>query len=355
MDIRKQKINKVFGRFTKNKYIHEAVLLIENTNGDFSYQQDYGSKSIDTPFLMASITKLLTTTCILILKEQGKLSLDDKLTKYFPENTLRNLHIYKGKEYSMELTLSHLLFQTSGLPDISTEGRNHTIKSAIHKDMLINFDEILTMTKQLKPHFAPYLRKRAYYADINFDMLGKIIETVTQSTLEDVFKQFIFDPLELKNTYLPNKDDDFVPNIYHKDRALYRPKFIRSCRASGGGISTARDLMIFIKAFFGGKLFKKSTLHKLDEINKLQISMYPIHYGAGFMNVPLSGLATLFMGKGELIGHSGSTGSFAFYFPKDDLFFVGDVNQIANPALPIRLAMRLAISTKIKKSINSAE
>ena len=52
------------------------------------------------------------------------------------------------------------------------------------------------------------------------------------------------------------------------------------------------------------------------------------------------------MGKGELVGHSGSTGSFAFYFPDKDLFLVGDVNQLANPALPIRLAMRLAISVK---------
>ena len=43
--------------------------------------------------------------------------------------------------------------------------------------------------------------------------------------------------------------------------------------------------------------------------------MLPIHYGSGYIRVPLNGFATLFMGKGELIGHSGSTGSFAFYYP----------------------------------------
>lgn len=88
----------------------------------------------------------------------------------------------------------------------------------------------------------------------------------------------------------------------------------------------------------------KTVFHELDSVNKLQASMFPIHYGAGYMKVPLNGLATLFMGKGELIGHSGSTGSFAFYYPREDLLFVGDVNQMANPALPIRLAMRLAIT-----------
>jgi hypothetical protein len=52
------------------------------------------------------------------------------------------------------------------------------------------------------------------------------------------------------------------------------------------------------------------------------------------------------MGKGELKGHSGSTGSFAFYYPVKDLFFVGDLNQMANAALPVRLSTRLAMSTK---------
>ena len=63
----------------------------------------YGGKNIDTPLLMASITKLFTTTCILILREQGKLSLDDEIAKYIEEDTLSNLHVYKGQEYSKDL------------------------------------------------------------------------------------------------------------------------------------------------------------------------------------------------------------------------------------------------------------
>jgi len=62
------------------------------------------------------------------------------------------------------------------------------------------------------------------------------------------------------------------------------------------------------------------------------------------MQIPLNGAATLFMGKGELLGHSGSSGSFAFYYPEKNLYIVGDLNQLDNPALPIRLVMRLAMS-----------
>lgn len=346
MEVKKQKINKIFEQITKNKQIHEAVLLVENTNGDFSHSNGYGKKDIDTPLLMASVTKLFTTACILILREQGKLSLDDEVTKYFSEDTLSRLHIYKEKEYSKSLTLANLLFHTSGLPDVYEEGSNFAKKRAIDSDKQFNFDETINMTKQLRTHFAPNMKKSAHYSNINFDMLGEVIEKVTKSSLEDVYKQFIFDPLELKSTYLLQNDDDFVPNVYYKDRAFNRPKFIRSSRASGGGISTAREMMLFIKAFFGGELFNHTVFHELEGINKLQTSMFLICYGAGYMRIPLNGLSTLFMGKGELIGHSGSTGSLAFYYPPKDLFFVGDVNQMATPALPIRLVMRLAMSIK---------
>jgi|SRR5690625_94041 len=346
MKTKKQKFENVFKRFTKNKLIHEAILSVENTTGDFSYSNEYGEKNLNTPFVIASVTKLFTTTCIFILKEQGKLSLDDRLTKYFPEDTLNKLHVYKGKEYSQNLTITNLLLQTSGLPDDFEEGSHPTKKQLIEQDIHYTFDDVLLMTKQQKPHFAPGMRKRAHYASINFDLLGKIIESVSRLPLEDAYKQFIFDPLELKNTYLPVSDKDFIPNIYYKDQVLYRPKAIQSSRASGGAISTASELMVFIKAFFGGKLFNKTIFRELEVNNRLQFGMFPIHYGAGFMRVPLGGIINLFMGKGELIGHSGSSGSFAFYFPRKDLFLVGDVNQVANPGLPVRLAMQLAMTLK---------
>jgi len=59
MDIYKEPIDKVFDRMTRHKHIHEAVVLVENGAGDFSYDQSYGGKDIDTPLLIASITKTI--------------------------------------------------------------------------------------------------------------------------------------------------------------------------------------------------------------------------------------------------------------------------------------------------------
>ncbi len=315
------KYDEIFSRVVKSKKIHESVLFIQNGNGDFSYKNEYGGKSIDEPLLMASITKLFTTTCILILLEQGKLSFDDKVTRFFDHGNLSGLHHYKGQEYTPKLTIAHLLFQTSGLPDVSEEGKNNLRKLVLQEDMNITIDELIALTKEMKPHFAPDTLNKSHYADINFDILGKIIESATNSSLKDVFKEFIFKPLGLKKTYLPIDEDDFIPNVYYKNKALSLPKYLKSCPASGGAISTAREMMVFIKAFFGGGLFNKDIFHQLENYKKLQITFYPIQYGGGYMRIPLGGLSVLFMGKGELIGHSGSTGSFAFYYPEKDLFF----------------------------------
>ncbi len=338
----KESLDKVFNRTVNKKYIHEAILLVENTNGDFSYSKSYGEKTVDTPFLIASITKLFTSACIFILREQNKLSLDDRLRKYFSEDTLHDLHFHKGRDYTTTLTISHLLSQTSGLPGVFEEGADNIRKRVIQEDIAFRFDEIITMTKDMKPHFAPDSSKRAHYADINFDLLGKIIENITHLTLKDAFMKMIYIPLGLKETYFPTGEADFVPHVYLRDNSLHRPKFIGNHGASGGIVSTARELMVFLKAFFGGKLFDLAVFYDWDVSNKLQASMFPIRYGAGYMRIPLGGVGTLFMGKGELIGHSGSSGSFAFYYPDTDLFFVGDVNQMMRPAIPVRMVMQLA-------------
>ncbi len=218
------------------------------------------------------------------------------------------------------------------------------MKAIVQGDTFLTFEQILAETKSLMPRFAPNTAGKAYYANINFDLLGEILEMITNLPLADVYKRFIFEPLNLHNTYLPVSDTDFVPHIFYKSKKLERPKLIASCRASGGGVSTARELMVFSKGFWQGKLFDKTVFKRLCVYRRVQANKGPVCYGGGYMRIGLGGLNTCFMGKGELLGHSGSTGSFAFYYPPKDLHMVGDLAQLANPALPIRLVMKLAMA-----------
>src|SRR5690606_36227781 len=81
------------------------------------WQWASGNLSIDQPYFIASTTKLFTTAIILKLRSEKKLSLNDKIGNYIDKSILSGLHIYKGKDYSQELTIKHLLSHTSGLPD----------------------------------------------------------------------------------------------------------------------------------------------------------------------------------------------------------------------------------------------
>lgn len=160
------------------------MLFVENTSGNFSYRNGYGGRDLNSPLLMASITKLFTTTCILVLQERGCLFLNDKVSDYFDADIMNGLHIYDGKEYSYELTISDLLFQISGLPDEFEEGNDSISNFSNSKDSYTSFKEYVDWVKSLKPHFVPRTEHKAFYANINFDMLGEIIEKVTNLPLE---------------------------------------------------------------------------------------------------------------------------------------------------------------------------
>lgn len=335
----------LFNKFNQKKYIYESLLLIENGAGNTIFSKAYGEKSIDSPIAAASITKMFTATCIFVLVQNGLVSLNDKLLKYYTPYFLNGLHTYKGKDYSCELRISDLLFQTSGLADIYEEGSDSIKKQAILSDIYFSFTDKIALTKKRMAHFAPDTGLKAHYTDINYDILGDIIEKVTQSPLEQVFQNYIFAPLCMTRTYLPISEKEHIPTIYYKAKPLYRPKFIICSRASGGCITTIRELMIFTKAFFNGKLFDKKLLNELTEYRKLQATMTPIQYGSGYMRIKMKSLSTSFMGQGSLIGHSGSTGAFAFFYPHRDLFFVGDFNQMKYPSLPVRFVMQLAMFT----------
>ncbi|GIP39908.1 D-Ala-D-Ala carboxypeptidase [Paenibacillus sp. J31TS4] len=336
----------IFDKTMASPLLHEGAVLLETADGSFSWSRGYAGKEVDSPLLMASITKLFTTSCLLTLRERGKLSLDDPLSAYFAPSLLEGLHRYKGQDYSSALTLSDLLFQVSGLPDKYEEKKDSLKRAVIREDFAYTFDELLQWTKALPPHFAPRTKGKAYYNNINFDLLGEVIEKVTDLPLAEAYEQLIFAPLGLEQTYLPHTGDEAIPSLYCRGQVLKRPQFIRSCRASGGAVSTAREMMVFLKGFWSGRLFDRDILGKLMTYNRLQLRMGPLHYGGGFMRVALGGLLMPFAEKGDLLGHSGSTGSFAFYYPQRELYLVGDLNQMANPALPIRLSMRLALASQ---------
>lgn len=102
----------------------------------------------------------------------------------------------------------------------------------------------------------------------------------------------------------------------------------------GGIVSTAGDLMTFLRAFFEGGLFDRSLIEQLADYRRI---FFPLQYGVGFARFSLPRL----LGGETMLGHSGLSGAFAFHAPGPGVFVTGTVNNIARPSRPFRLMQRL--------------
>ena len=345
-----------FGQMTTEKEKSLQTILDKRVDGkkvfgtSFAIKKDTlvwngasGNLLIDQPYFIASTTKLFTTAIILKLRAQGMLSLDDKISNFIEKSILSELHVYKGKDYSQELTIKHLLSHTSGLPDYF-QGKGTTGKSLENEitegnDQLWTFEQAIERTKSMVPLFAPGTKGKANYSDANFQLLGKIIETITHKSYSENCQEIIIKALGLTKTYLYQDSTDKTPKtLYYKSNELNIPKAMTSFGADGGMVSISTDMLIFIEAFFTGKIFPIEYLNELQEWNRI---FFPMKSGIG---IHLFKLPWIFNPTGAVpyfIGHSGLSGALAYYSPKENIFVVGTVNQVAYPDISFKTMIRL--------------
>ncbi|GIP31843.1 serine hydrolase [Paenibacillus sp. J2TS4] len=328
-------LDELTSKAATKKNIHGAVLCVEKGDGTLSLVSGAGNIKADDLYFLASVTKLYMTTVMLSLRAENRLQLEDKISQYLPDEVISGLHVFKGNDYSHEITIKQLMSNTSGLPDYFS-GRVIT-ELLSGKDQAWPLNRTLTAVKQMKPKFIPGQKGKAQYCDTNYQLLGAIIEAITGQSLKAVFKRYIFDKLQLEKTYVFKEVSDTRPvPIYYKSKALHLPLYMASIAPEGGMVSTAKEAMIFLKAFFNGHFFSRRELSEL-QIWNLLFGPGTFYYGIGISRQPLS----LFgMNKG-LLGHWGHTGAFAFHYPEKDLYFTGTVNQFTGHYTAVQLMRKI--------------
>jgi len=298
----------------------------------------------DTPYFIASVTKMFTAAIVMGLHEKKCLDLEAPISEYLPASLTRAIHIYKGTDYSDGIKISELVNQSSGLADYETDkprgGKSVLDELKTGHDRSISTAEAIEIVRNLSPHFPPGTRGRAHYSNLNYRLLGAIIESVTGQSMAVNFEEKICAPLGLRHTYLfdcisPRRDQ--VPaTIYFKDAPANIPNYLSSNVSDGGLISTASESIIFLRAFFEGQLFDKTLFKRMMNWNSI---FFPLRYGYGLMYFCLP---RFFWPSPlpEFIGHSGTTGSFAFTCPSRSMYLTGTINQVS-PAKPFFLMIDL--------------
>ncbi|MFN3554800.1 MAG: serine hydrolase domain-containing protein [Bacteroidales bacterium] len=324
-----ERINPWVEKIVNNKNIFSAIFHVENEDRSFVHTAAAGDINPDSKYFIASTTKLYVTAVLLRLMEENKISLDDKLGKHLPDEMVQGLHIHKGTDHSRELKVLHLLSNTSGIPDYffhkQSDGKTAADDLIAGNDQPWHLEKTLEVVKTMKPNFKP--GAKAAYSDTNYQLLGRIIENITGKPIADVFREFIFEPLNLKNTYSYLDPNDTSPaRFYYGNQQTWLPKYMTSVTVEGGIVSTAEESARVLRAFFNGELFPKDRIETLKKWRML-FSPGVFYFGIGLEKIWTPWIASPFKPLGETLGFWGQTSAFAFYNTKTGLYMTGTANQ----------------------------
>ena len=289
---------------------------------------------------------------MLRLYASGQIDINNKISEYLSKDIMQGLHVHNGTEYSNDLTIAHLLSHTSGLPCYLIDKQANGIKAMAELEAGIDqpwpVEKVIQTVKSMKTPFPPGKKGIAKYSDTNYQILNLVIESITGNPVQTVLKN-LFQELNLEHTTVfENSNDDRFAPIYYKSEQINIPQFLSSTK--NDIFSTVRDQMTFVKAFFNGHFFPKERQYELGVWNKV---FFPFKYGIGIQKFYMPRILSPFQAVPEMIGHSGSTGSVAFYVPEMDVYITGTTNQQAQPNIAFQTIIKILTAAR-KKNLFAA-
>ena len=305
--LKEELLNNVVKEIAEKKGVFSVVLCVEKGDNSFSWRGAAGDMQEDNLYFIASVTKLYVTAVVMRLVHEGKINIEDKIGKYLPIEYMDGLHVYKKVDYSNDITIKHLISNTSGIPDYffhkQADGKRSASGLMEGQDDSWHLEKSIKLIKELTPNFPPGKKGRASYSDTNYQLLGKIIEIIGGKGIDEIFQEFIFDELDLKYTYAYKDitDDKPVP-FYYKTKKLWLPNYIKSVTPEGGIVSTVDESMVFLKEFFKGRFFPKNDIEKLKKWNLILPPPSLFYYGIGLEKLLVPRIVSPFKPITEIIG-----------------------------------------------------
>jgi D-alanyl-D-alanine carboxypeptidase len=346
------------------------IVRIERANGTLLWEGASGQARADeggdlTPqhrFHVASIAKTMTAALVLRRLESGVFGpagLDARLVDLdvLPGRQVERLSRYGSADCGTSITLRHLLTHTAGLRDAmvddTTQLGGPAPGSLIGRLMGEGGDSARAWVPwdPLRPDDPDagvinfFLNSGIagaalgppgrvfHYSDTGYVLLGLLLEGVAGRPLHEQLREEIFVPLGLRDSYLAYRDDPPCLGSARRPEAdcwavgtpcLSAGVNLSFDWAGGGVVSTARDLIAFLRSLLGGRLFDdRGTLQAMLDW-QAPPGLEPPRNGVGL------GLFRVQSSCGPLIGHSGAWGGKMFYAPDLDLYIAGTTNQSAS-------------------------
>jgi CubicO group peptidase (beta-lactamase class C family) len=259
--------------------------------GQIVYQRGYGMEDLNedvhitpgTVFHVASMSKQFTAAAVVLLAQQGKLSLDDDVRKYIPELP----------DFGQKITIRNLVYHTSGLRDqwalLELAGWRYS------KDLITDEDVMSMMTRQKELNFKP--GERHMYCNTGYTLMGLIVKRVSGTSLREFTTKNIFEPLGMTHTHFR---DDHAEIIKHDavgyERETGKPFEISITNFDTVGATslhtTVDDLQRWDENFYQPKVGGAAFVQQMLQQGKLN-NGEQLDYAFGLVTGKYKGLPTV--------------------------------------------------------------
>ena len=272
---------------------------------DGIYSRGFGFRDVErglpatekTVYGIGSITKSFTALALMKLVEEGKVSLDDEISKYVP---------IEINPFGEKIRIKHLLTHTSGIPALGYA--EAFIRGSLELDSswlpVASADDIVAFMRGSEKWAVSKPGERFFYLNEGYVLLGRIIERITGMSYEDYVKREIFTPLKMLRTYFDASSDPdaAVPYILDRKMRLVRSRFPYGIKADGGILSNPLDMINYINMYINreGVVSKESIeLMERKHVDVPDKLFGDDGYGYGLM------VTENFFGR-KMVFHSGS-------------------------------------------------
>ena len=277
----------------------------------------------DDPFRAASVTKAVTAATAVRLAAEGRWDLDSPLTPYLPPHVVALLRELQGLQDVDGLTIRRLLGHTSGLPDYFFRER---FQARVHAEPNRMWRPAELVEEAIEANRLAFLPGTDFsYGDTGYVLVGLAIERLLDRPLADAYRSLIFAPLRMDATYLewhePPRGSE-VSHHYDGQRDLL-PMNTSFDWAGGGLVTTAGDLISFLRGLFCGALFDGRWFAELTTWR--DGLRWPPDSSARYLRYGLGIGVNLACGE-EIVGATGVWGAYAYFWPAGGAAIAGTVN-----------------------------